>query len=98
MRTYKIKKVGKDANRNITIGIEYTDGERTAVKTFNFLPTVTKEDIFKTFNDGFNLSEISNEEQEKKTICESKIIEMADEVDKEQIIIHNEDDNEEDGE
>ena len=80
---YKILEVSEDANKNITVAVEFTDGKRNAEKTFNFEPNKTKAEILEAINAGCPIAEKTAEEIEKETALEERKAEMAGEVDKE---------------
>lgn len=62
----KILNTGKDANNNLTVTVEYSDGEKGQNITFNFCPTATKTDILKVIDENCPISETTEVETIKE--------------------------------
>ena len=79
----KILDIDKDANNNLTVEVEYSDGKRKEVKTLNFDPTTSKVDILKTVGEANPISEKTEEEIAKEEALTTIQGKLATEVGKE---------------
>ena len=83
---YKIKENDKDALNNLTVKVEYINGDESIEKTLNFDPAKTKTEILERINNSCPLTEKTTEETEKETAYNERKAELDSEIGKETII------------